>query len=71
VHFADTKEEKVEIIRQLGCTHFVDDLPEVLQSIDPSVSRILYDPHSQHEATGEALTKMQSWGRLVKVMQAE
>ena len=34
VHFAATRAEKLEQIARLGCTHFIDDLPEVLD--DPA-----------------------------------
>lgn len=34
VHFAASRAEKLEQIARLGCTHFIDDLPEVLD--DPA-----------------------------------
>lgn len=46
VYFELTKEEKLGRIRTLGCTHFIDDLPEFL--LEPEfpdrVKRILFDP---------------------------
>lgn len=30
VHFSETKEGKLDRIRSVGCTHFLDDLPEIL-----------------------------------------
>lgn len=48
VFFEPTREAKIQRIREIGCTHFVDDLPEVLS--DPSfpadVIRILYTNES-------------------------
>src|SRR5215471_11862452 len=46
VFFAATRGEKCERIRQLACTHFIDDLEEVFldDSFPPSTARILYEP---------------------------
>lgn len=46
VHFEATRAEKVRRIARAGCTHFIDDLPEVFAEPDfPSVvGRYLYDP---------------------------
>lgn len=50
VFLEETKEAKLARIAELGCTHFIDDLPELLT--DPrfpaNVRRILFDPHGQH-----------------------
>jgi hypothetical protein len=46
VYFEETRGAKLARISALGCTHFIDDLPEVLE--DPafpgSVTRILFSP---------------------------
>lgn len=44
VFFELTKEAKVARIMSLGCTHYVDDLPEILEMIPDSVDRILFSP---------------------------
>jgi hypothetical protein len=46
VHFAATRREKIDFIRNLGCTHFVDDLEETfLEPCFPGdVEKILYAP---------------------------
>lgn len=43
VHFEDTREEKVRRIAALGCSWFIDDLPEVFlePGFPPSVERVL------------------------------
>ena len=45
-----TKEAKLKRIAEVGCTHFIDDLPEFLaESAFPSgVDRILFDPNNHH-----------------------
>lgn len=47
VFFEDTRAAKVERIRALGCTHFVDDLVEVLghPAFPAGVARLLYAPN--------------------------
>ena len=44
VHFETTRADKLARIGALGCTHFIDDLPEVLDDPDfpPNVSKILF-----------------------------
>lgn len=44
VHFEPTRAEKIARIERLGCTHFIDDLPEVLLDADfpPQVGKILF-----------------------------
>src|SRR5207249_3156801 len=45
-----TKDAKLNRIRDIGCTHFIDDLPEFLAepTFPTTVERILFDPNSQH-----------------------
>ncbi|HJZ98514.1 MAG TPA: hypothetical protein VKE70_18515 [Candidatus Solibacter sp.] len=62
VFFASTRLEKCERIRQLACTHFIDDLEEVFldDSFPVSTARILYEPGRQSPAPrGVAL--MRTW----------
>jgi len=46
VYFLETRQAKLEAIRQLGCNVFVDDLPEVLNAPDfpNSTLAILFNP---------------------------
>ena len=52
LYFENTRSEKVDRIRSLNCTHFVDDLPEVFASdtFPDGVDQILYAPHGTDEA---------------------
>ena len=45
VFFELTKEEKLQRIVQLGCTHYIDDLPEILEMLPDTVQKILFTPH--------------------------
>ena len=46
VYFGATRQEKIDHIRAVGCTHFIDDLEETFleASFPPGVERILYAP---------------------------
>lgn len=46
VYFELTKEEKIQRIVSLKCTHFIDDLPEILLAagIPDNIKKILFDP---------------------------
>tara|TARA_B100001971_G_scaffold148501_1_gene137600 strand:- start:84 stop:680 length:597 start_codon:yes stop_codon:yes gene_type:complete len=45
VFFELTKEEKLQRIVQLGCTHYIDDLPEILEMLPDTVQKILFTPN--------------------------
>lgn len=69
VYFELTKDAKILRIAELGCTHFVDDLPEFLlePTFPTTVTRVLFDPTGGH---GELalLRSARSWsdvGRLI------
>jgi len=56
VYFEPTRAAKIERIRQVKCTHFIDDLEETfLEASFPSVvEKILYAPHGTPIAAGGA-----------------
>ncbi len=62
VFFELTKEEKLNRIAQMGCTYFVDDLPEfLLDKFFPSrVQKILFDPNDQHDDDAR-FHRLKSW----------
>jgi hypothetical protein len=49
VYFESTRREKIERIKNLGCTHFIDDLEETFleENFPKDVEKILYAPYSQ------------------------
>ena len=55
VWFEGTRVEKVARIRQLACTHFVDDLEEVFDEpgFPPDVEKILYAPDRAETSIGD------------------
>ena len=52
IFFEPTKEQKIKRILESGCTHFVDDLPNILEMLTgKNVKRILYSPEDQPSNT--------------------
>ena len=62
IHFHESKQEKLARINQVGCTHFIDDLPEILTAAElrSDIERILFDPNGQHAAC-PGLRRVGSW----------
>jgi hypothetical protein len=63
VWFESTRLEKLARIRQLGCTHFVDDLEEVFQepSFPERTERILFAPHRESSARLPGVKMFTNW----------
>jgi len=56
-----TRAAKLGRIAERGCTHFIDDLPEVLsEPAFPKVERILFDPNGLHGGETE-FPRVLSW----------
>lgn len=62
-----SKENKLDRIRNSGCTHFIDDLPEFLLHHDfpGNVERLLFDPHGRLSSSRH-LKGFRSW-RAIRV----
>jgi hypothetical protein len=68
VIFELTKQAKLESIRRVGCTHFIDDLPEFLSepAFPPEVQRILFDPTGLYAES--AFLRTCSWEDLHRML---
>ncbi len=51
IHFESTKEFKAAKIKELGCTHFIDDLPEILNLLPDNISKILFNSELYSQST--------------------
>jgi hypothetical protein len=71
VYFAPTREEKIDQIVRLGCTHFVDDLPEVFAepAFPADVVKILFDPSGIH-ASWRGGVRASSWLQLAPLLRS-
>lgn len=65
VYLELTKRAKLERIGALGCTHFIDDLPEFLEeaAFPKAAERILFDPN-KHHAGHKTLRALSSWAEI-------
>ena len=46
VFFEETLDLKIKRIEKINCDIFVDDLPKVLQKLNPAIKKILYNPQN-------------------------
>ena len=60
VFFEVTKEKKIDRIVKTGCTHYVDDLPEILKMIPNGIDKILFSPNGEH-VPSENWSVIKSW----------
>ena len=69
VFFETSFRNKIAAISRLGCTHFIDDLPEVLLDPDlPSqINRILFLPSHSHQPS-HSLLVCGSWNQLLRML---
>ena len=66
VYFEESKESKLLRIKSLNCTHYIDDLPEILDMLPPQMNRILYAPNDP--TTSLKHTHMRNWEELPKII---
>ena len=67
VFFEVTKEDKINRIVQIGCTHYLDDLPEILEMIPEGINKILFSPNGE-EIINSNWTVIRSWNELPSVL---
>ena len=67
IYFEETQVKKIERIDKLKCTHYIDDLPKILDNIKGETTKILYDPHkeSRENASWKTLT---NWNDLENII---
>ncbi len=75
IFFELTKEEKIHRISTLGCTHFIDDLPEFLSlpGFSENIVKILFDPLHQYTTNDidHSLKKVQSWEEILNLLKKD
>ena len=67
VYFEPTKEKKISRIIDLGVTHYVDDLPEILEMIPSSISKYLFDPFRLHSECN--LSSFHKWESFIELFE--
>jgi hypothetical protein len=68
VFFEESKQAKVDRIEAESCTHYVDDLPEILGLLPKSIQKILYDPNQCHNSM-KAIS-CDNWSALANILTA-
>lgn len=67
VFFELTKEAKIARIQALGCTHYVDDLPEILDMLPDGIEKILFSP-SDDTVRNPSWKLMRAWAELPSLL---
>jgi hypothetical protein len=69
VYFGSTRSEKLSLVAQIGCTHFIDDLEEVLTDPEfpPGTDRILFSPLA-NASPGASYTVCPTWNDVAEVV---
>ena len=67
IFFEVTKKQKIDRIVSTGCTHYVDDLPEILEMIPNGIKKILFSPNGS-EKYDENWTMINSWKALHPIL---
>ena len=62
IYFESNKQDKIRRIHTLGCTHYIDDLPEILESLRPNVRKLLYCPEKVMK--NSSYIHLESWEEL-------
>jgi hypothetical protein len=65
--FELTKQAKCDRIVAVGCTHYVDDLPEILEMLPDTIIKILFSPGEHLNSNGDWLV-MRSWVELPSLL---
>lgn len=72
VYFEPSREEKIRRIASLKCTHFIDDLPEILlaDGIPGNMTKILFDPAGSFQGVSGVIHK-RSWIEILEFFKTE
>ena len=66
VFFEESKQDKIVRIETQGCSHYVDDLPEILEMLPNTVERYLYDPRCKLKQNLGEIKVLQNWLDIIK-----
>lgn len=67
VYFELTKESKINRIEILGCTHYVDDLPEILMLLNNNIKKIHYNPTKNLSYEGK-FENLYDWQNISQIL---
>ena len=67
IFFETTKELKLKRITDLRCTHYVDDLKDIVENIPTYIDRILYDPKNTQKPK-KGIKKIREWKEVIEII---
>ena len=69
VFFTSSLQEKLELVEQSGCECFLDDLPEVIEALNPRIKRLFFNPNKQaHDIRCDSFVELTSWSEISNVL---
>ena len=68
IFFEPTKEKKIERAIERGCTHFIDDLHEILNLMPSYINKIIFLPQNEKSYNGNNFQKLNSWDSLPSLL---
>ena len=69
VFFEESKEKKVARVQSLNCTHYVDDLKEILDMLPNEIKKIHYFPdHIKTNPKDSSCIHLRNWASLVNLV---
>jgi hypothetical protein len=71
IFFEEDKELKIKRILSCGCTHYIDDLPEILELLPNSVEKILFSPEASNNKFPDTFKVMKNWKDLCQTISKE
>lgn len=64
LYFLESQPEKIQKITDLGCTHFIDDLPEILDLVPNEISKALFRPDNTYKKELERYSIILNWNEV-------
>ena len=68
IFFEETKLSKIKRIHSISCTHYIDDLPEILDLLEEDCIKIFYNPFNCKIKNNKYIN-LSNWKNLAKVFQ--
>jgi hypothetical protein len=70
IFFCNTRQEKIQMIKHLGCNYFIDDLDETFleENFPTSVQGILYSPAGDHSQAIDNFKIKASWKEIIQYL---
>ena len=68
VYFEETIEKKIQRIKDIGCTHFIDDLEKILEKLDHNIVKILFTNKTFKTSSYKSFLILNNWHNLYDII---